>query len=183
MFVIGHEQISCTSTPGFFPAMEDRKATPPKLKLASDGKEVYFIDCPGFSDNNVDKEYPNRTVVHKIMMEAASVKICLVINYNELICRKGEYALEVITTISRLFPDLTNAKKFIFPLINQAAMMEPRTPVVDHKFTRTIEFIELKQELYRKKNSGVRLTYTEEDILDQFAGADFPGEGENEHLK
>lgn len=140
---------------------------------------MYFVDCPGFSDNNKNKEFPNRTIVHKIMREAKTVKICLVINYNELICRKGEYALEVMTTISRLFSDKgIESGNLIIPVINQASEMEAKITMIDHKFKRTLDFIKEKIKVVKKKEDGGDLTYEEEDILNQFNGSDFPTETE-----
>ena len=103
MFKIGSGVKSCTSTPGYY-KVTDKKS----------GNDVYFVDCPGFSDNNVDKDYSNRTVVHKLMQNAKSVRVALIINYNEMIAKHGHYALEVMTTVSRLFKDFSG----IIPLVN-----------------------------------------------------------------
>lgn len=122
MFRIGHKASSCTACPGFYP-------------LESKGKKVYFVDCPGFSDNNRNMEYPNRTVVHKIMQAAKTVRVALVINYNELIARRGEYALEVMTTISRLFTDFKKDDTIlVVPLLNQVSEQDAQVPMVDFKF-------------------------------------------------
>ena len=122
MFVIGHNAASCTETPGFY-------------DVDSSNGKFYFVDCPGFSDNNRNLEFPNRTIVHKIMREAKSVKICLVINYNELTCRRSQFALEVLCTVSRLFTKSgVESGKLIIPVINQAAETDANIGMITHKF-------------------------------------------------
>lgn len=86
--------------------------------MKRNGKEIWFVDCPGFSDNEVDKEFPNRAAVQQIIRNARTVRILFIMNYNEMICRKGQYVLEAITTMSRLFKEEGLKKKVIIPLVN-----------------------------------------------------------------
>lgn len=107
VFTIGHEAISCTSTPSFYPCKED--------------KDTYFVDCPGFGDTDPYKEFPNMTLIHEIIKHANKVTICMVVKGACLDINRGSAFLQVLTSIMRILSDsgLDQSSALILPLINE----------------------------------------------------------------
>ena len=71
MFEVGHESFSCTKTPSFYP-------------LDGDVKETFLVDCPGFGDSDVFSEFPNMTLIRKVVSAAKQAIICFVIKASSI---------------------------------------------------------------------------------------------------
>lgn len=62
-------------------------ADPNFIQMAEDG--TMLIDCPGFGDSNKYKEFPNMTLVNRIVATAKSVTIALVIKGSSIEASNG----------------------------------------------------------------------------------------------
>ena len=62
-----------------------------------------ILDCPGFNDSNVHQEFPNQNIIQKVMTEAKSISILLVLSCNIFSASRGLPFIELATSIYRLF--------------------------------------------------------------------------------
>ena len=161
MYKIGHGATSSTGVP-----------TVSQLR----GSERYLIDCPGFGDSDIFKEFPNQTMIHHLLLNAKSVTICMVIKGSTIEASRGAQYLQTMTSVLRMLSEhgVANSETFLVPIITNPNNFRSAR-ALESALSKPIELMHEKIEAMNNQSSDLA-------VLAQYQGPHYPGPSELEPL-
>ena len=72
------------------------------MALGAADDNLYLLDCPGFSDTNKHKEFPNVTSILNTMKHAKSLRVTLLVTWSGLDANRGQGVFGLMRNVGAL---------------------------------------------------------------------------------